>query len=86
MKTEESIKIHCYAQHCPGRNGGIVPVSEIEDRNGESDDWDLIAEGTRDEIKSALTKRVASLELGRRLNSNDLFAFRQLRNALSVVN
>lgn len=85
MKTEESIKIYCYAQHCPSRNGGIVPVREIESQDGESNDWDLIAEGTRDEILAELTTRVAVMEAGRVRDSNDMFALRQLRNALAVV-
>ena len=51
MTTQEKIKVYCYAQHCSSRNGGIVPVSEIEAWEGENpekveagehcDDWDL---------------------------------------------
>lgn len=95
MKTEETIKIYCYSQHCSSRTGGIVPAREIEAWEGENpemaeagyfcDDWDLVAEGTRDEIRAELASRISVMKLGRVRDSNDMFALRQLRIALSVV-
>lgn len=85
MKDEETIKIYCYAQHCPSRNGGVVSERAIESHDGDSDDWDLVAEGTREEIRKDLTTRISALKSGRIRNSNDLFALRQLCNALSVA-
>ena len=95
MNTQESIKIFCYAQHWSSRNGGIVPVREVEnwfDENPEKeeeagefcDDWNLVAEGTREEIKADLESQIANLELAK-FNSNVAFDLRQLRNALEVV-
>lgn len=94
MKKTDTIKIYCYAQHCSSRNGGIVPVREIEtwmDENPElvesgyfCDDWNLVAEGTREEIKADLEKQIATLEAGP-FNSNIAFDLRQLRNALGAV-
>lgn len=94
MKTQETIQIYCYAQHCSSRNGGIVPVREIENWFGENpeaeergdfcDDWDLVAEGTREEIKADLESRISKLKT-KKYNSNIAFDLRQLRNAIDVV-
>lgn len=94
MKTQETIKIFCYAQHCSSCDGGIVPVSVLEDWFGENDgaeeagdycdDWNLIAEGTREEIKAYIEERIASLK-NAKFDSNIAFRLRQHRAALEVV-
>lgn len=94
MKNQETIKIYCYSQHCSSRNGGIVPVREIENWFGENpeaeergdfcDDWNLVAEGTREEIHADLESQIAKLESAK-FNPNVAFDLRQLRNAIDVV-
>lgn len=51
MTTQEKIKVFCYARHT-GRNGAIVPMSQLDqwDSPEENPDWDIVAEGTEEEI------------------------------------
>jgi len=89
MATQEKIKVYCYAQHCPSRNGGIVPASEIEAWEGENpekcDDWDLVAEGTEEEIVIAVRANLGVVNKASPKHSNIMFYRRQLRNALAML-
>lgn len=90
------MKVFCYAQHCSSRNGEIVPVSVIEQWAGENperwedgdycDDWNLICDGSEDEIVDYCR---AAIDVGlsaKPYNSNHAFAVRQLRNVLGMFN
>lgn len=87
-----SLKFYCYAQHCPSRNGQIVPESEIRqwfDENpgkeeaGElCDDWNLIAEGSEQEIVDHCRDMIRR-ETG--ADSNAAFSRRQYRNVLDAL-
>lgn len=87
-----SLKFYCYAQHCPSRNGQIVPESEIrqwfdehpgKERNGElCDDWNLIAEGTEEEIVTHCRDMIRATT---GTDSNAAFSRRQYRNVLDAL-
>jgi len=87
-----TFKVYCYAQHCASRNGGIVGQNEIDvwkEENPErvangqhSDDWDLIAEGTEEEIVRDIREMLAENTAA---DSNAAFRRRQCRNVLEML-
>ncbi len=86
-----SLKFYCYAQHCPSRNGQIVPESEIrqwfdehsgeEESGGLCDDWNLIAEGSEQEIVDHCRDMIRGTTGN---DSNAAFYRRQYRNVLQA--
>lgn len=85
------MKVFCYGQQCSGRNGGVVPESEIQQwfdehpdaPEGEDycDDWDLVASGAEDEIVSQCREIIRTTTAA---DSNAAFRRRQCRNVLEM--
>lgn len=76
------MKVYCYAQHT-SHNGAIVTQTQLDqyDNPDENPDWDLIAEGTEEEIVRDMRERLVS---DAALDSNAAFRRRQCRNVLTM--